>query len=242
MFWTIIVVAFSLSFLYVIVEANQPMGNLQNYDRNAIVQRRRIPTRNATKMRFGPVYVLGVVAGNTTSRMAWDVVKVYGSFETSVNKLFLNVTCCLMYENQGNLEVIQQNVSQLRLHPSKTAVMSFHIVCPNVHYSVGGVPLAVVLSWKGLRCDNTEDRYIKVEFPCKEPGFKVAIGTQISYKNISAELIIEWLEAYKILQVDKVVSYYHRTINQDALNALTYYHNIGFVDLYEFILPAEGEY
>ena len=236
-------VAFPLSFLYYfIVEANQPMGNLRNYERNAIVQRRHIPTRNATKMRFGPVYVLGVVAGNTTSRMAWDVVKVYGSFETSFKKVFLNVTCCLMYGNQGNLKVIQQNVSRLRLHPNKPAVTSFHIVCPNVHYSVDVVPLAVGLSKKGLRCDNTKDRYVKVEFPYQEPGFKVAIGTQISYKNISAELIIEWLETYKILQVDKVVSYYHRNINQDALNALTYYHNTGFLDLYEFILPAEGEY
>ena len=115
-------------------------------------------------------------------------------------------------------------------------------MCPNVHYSVDVVPLAVGLSKKGLRCDNTKDRYVKVEFPIQEPGFKVAIGTQISYKNISAELIIEWLEAYKILQVDKVVSYYHRNINQDALNALTYDHNTGFLDLYEFVLPAEGEY
>ena len=44
-------------------------------------------------------------------------------------------------------------------------------------------------------------------FPLREATEKVAIGTKTSYGNISAELIIEWMEAWKYIGVDKVPTY-----------------------------------
>ena len=193
------------------------------------------------KMWFGPVHVLGAVARNTTDSPAWDVINVYGSFEKSFISSFVKSICCMMYENQGNINFIHQKASHTQFLATKPNVRTFRMVCPNTQYSVGIVPIAVHLSQEGLGCDKNRDRYVKVEFPFLEPGFKIAIGTQIAYKNISAELIIEWMETYKFLHVDKVVSYYHRSINQDALNALKYYHHTGFVDLYELDLPLEGK-
>ena len=157
--------------------------------------------------------------------------------------MFANATCCVMYDNQRDrsiTNIVRQNALQIKFHPVKSHVTSFHIVCPNIYHSVGVAPVAVGLSRTDIGCDGNKDKYVKVVFPHKEPGFKIVIGTQIAYKDISAELIIEWMETYKTLQVDKVVSYYHRSVNQDALKVLTYYHNTGFVDLYETVLPEEG--
>ena len=169
---------------------------------------------------------------------------MYGSLKKSFIKQFANVTCCMMYENQrdqSSTNVVQRNALQIKFHFVKSTLTSFHIVCPNIYHSVGVAPVAVGLSRTELGCDGNKDKYVKVVFPYKEPGYKIVIGTQIAYKDINAELIIEWMETCKTLQVDKVVSYYHRSVNQDALKALTYYHNTGFVDLYEMVLPEEGE-
>ena len=168
---------------------------------------------------------------------------MYGSLKKSFIKIFANATCCVMYDNQRDrsiANIVRRNALQIKFHPRKSHFTSFHIVCPNIHHSIGVAPVSVSLSRTELGCDGNKDKYVKVVFPYKEPGFKIVIGTQIAYKDISAELIIEWMETYKNLQVDKVVSYYHRSVNQAALKALTYYHNTGFVDLYEMVLPEEG--
>ena len=74
----------------------------------------------------------------------------------------------------------------------------------------------------------------------KELGVKLALGTQLAYGNISAEIIIEWMETYKYLGVNKVVTYYYKDLNENALKVLKYYHDSEFLDLYYFIPAAEG--
>ena len=220
---------------------------MQNHERGIVVPSRPIPVRNTTTMRFGPVYVFGAVGRNTTNNTVWDIVNVYGSLKKSFLMTFSKhtVVCCMLYKGDSDKQStmnVQQEVLQIMFHFAKPTITTFHIVCPNVHHSIGGAPFTVSLSSKSLGCDKTKDKYVQVEFPNRETGLKVAIGTQIAYKNINAELIIEWMETYKRLQVDKVVSYYHRSVNKDALMALIYYHNTGFLDLYEIILPEEGRF
>ena len=50
------------------------------------------------------------------------------------------------------------------------------------------------------------------------------------YGIISAELIIEWIETYRYLGLDKVVTYVLKDLNVVAKKVLLYYCNIGFVD------------
>ena len=216
----------------------------QNHERCIVVPNRPIPIRNSTTMRFGPAYVFGAMGRNTTNNTAWDIVNVYGSLKKSFLKTFSKyaVVCCMLYKGDSdkqNTMNVQQEVLQIMFHFAKPTITTFHIVCPNVQHLIGGAPFAVSLS---SGCDKNKDKYVKVEFPNRETGLKVAIGSQIAYKNINAELIIEWMETYKRLQVDKVVSYYHRSVNKDALKALIYYHNTEFIDLYDIILPEEGRF
>ena len=93
----------------------------------------------------------------------------------------------------------------------------------------------------GIPCVRDSSSYVKPFVPLKEPGTKLALGTQLAFGNISAEMIIEWMEAYRSLGVDKVVTFYHKSLNVNALRVLKYYHESEFLDLYYFVPAAEGE-
>ena len=64
----------------------------------------------------------------------------------------------------------------------------------------------------------------------------------MAYGNISAQLIIEWVEAMRYIGVDKIVTYFHKSLNSDALNVLRHYAAEGFVDLSLYEPAKEGDY
>ena len=104
------------------------------------------------------------------------------------------------------------------------------------HIPVG---LSIILP-SNVTCTENHVTYIEPYFPVNEPE-KIVIGSKLAYGNISAEFIIEWIEAMKYIGVDKIVTYYLRTLNTDARNVLLHYASEGIVDLY-FHEPAnEGE-
>ena len=105
------------------------------------------------------------------------------------------------------------------------------------HLPVG---LAVTLLSNG-KCTEDHVTYVQPYFPVKEPE-KIVIGSKLAYGNISAELIIEWIEAMKYIGVDKIVTYFLRSLNTDALNVLCHYAREGVVELYFYEPANEGNY
>ena len=83
--------------------------------------------------------------------------------------------------------------------------------------------------------------YVKPFHPLITPG-KIAIGTKTAFGSINPEQIIEWMETYRYIGVDKVVSYYVKILNADALKVLKYYESTGFLDLTFYEPAAEGKY
>ena len=83
--------------------------------------------------------------------------------------------------------------------------------------------------------------YVPPYFPVKEPE-KIVIGSKAAYGNISAEMIIEWVEAMRYIGVDKIVTYFLRSLNADALNVLFHYVSEGFIDLYFYEPANEGNF
>ena len=71
-------------------------------------------------------------------------------------------------------------------------------------------------------------------------GATLALCNKGVFGNISGEMIIEWMETYRYLGVDKVVTYFLKDLNAAAMNVLSYYSQIGFVELYEFHPALEG--
>ena len=106
----------------------------------------------------------------------------------------------------------------------------------------GLIPVGLALTlFSNITCSVNHVTFVQPYFPFKEPE-KIVIGSKFAYGNISAELIIEWIEAMKYIGVDKIVTYYLRTLNAGALNVLQHYASEGIVDLYFHELANEGKH
>ena len=99
--------------------------------------------------------------------------------------------------------------------------------------------LAVTILGKGT-CTENHVTYVQPYFPVKDPE-KIVIGSKLTYGSASAKLMIEWIESMKYIGVDKIVTYYMRGLNTDALNVLYHYASEGILDLYFYEPANEGK-
>ena len=200
----------------------------------------QIPRFEPVKMNFGRVYVYGAAAGNTTNQTIWDIVKVYASIYQ--NKFDPgDIKCCFLYKFHNHTDMIAAPVLHKTQHWAPTKMRTIHFTCRNIWHNNRDIPDGVGLLSKELPCKKDTVAFKEIYKPLKDDGMTLVLTTQVTYANISAELIIEWMEVYKYLGVDKVISYCFRDLNQPALQALQYYNLSGLVDLYQFIPAAEGK-
>ena len=183
--------------------------------------------REFISMKYGPLFIYGVTAGNSSEKNKWDVFKIYGALYKPLygeSKL----TCCLKFTDGNRVLYKTVTSSQKYFHVLKPNVTRFHLTCPNVTHHKGRVPNGVAVTIDNKTCSESDVTYVEPFFPLREPN-KIALSPKTVYGTIDAEIIIEWMEAYKYLGVDKVVSY--------ALKVLKYYASTGILDLY-FFEPA----
>ena len=194
--------------------------------------------REFVKMKYGLIYIFGAVSGNTSDEKEWDIFKVYGSLEL---KTYGNSTlsCCFLYKIQNQTYVKRVDHIVKQFYKVAAAMSFFYMACPNVMHSNKIIPTGVGITVENRSCDSVT--YAQPYFPLRQPN-KIAIGTKTSFAKISAELIIEWMEAYKYLGVDKVVTYFISSINEDALKVLRYYASTGLLDLSYYEPAAEGNH
>ena len=201
--------------------------------------------RKFTKMKFGHLFVFGAVTGNHSKAQTINIVKIYGSLE---KKTFGKspLYCCFKFDN--SVKRVTPIVKRLFQVPA--GMWSFYLACPilidsdeasaTMSSTENKVPTNVAVTVDDYGCDEDDVTYVQPYRPWKMPG-KIAIGSKTSFGTIDPELIIEWMEAYKYIGVDKVVTYIVRTINADALNVLKYYESTGFLDLSFYDLAGEGK-
>ena len=201
---------------------------------------RSIKTRNFTEMPFGQVYVFGAALGNSSSDKTRDLIKVYAMMNAHIYRTSEVVKYCLVYKYHNSTRVFERSPRSIQNYYVVADIMSFHVTCSNIRYSLNKRPYTVGLTVDRIPCEKENFLYVKPILPLKEPGVKLALGTKLAYLNISAEMIIEWMETYKYLGVDKIITYYYKDINENALKVLKYYHDSKFLDLYYFIPAAEG--
>ena len=195
------------------------------------------------KMGFGPVYIYGAVAGNSSGDAAWDIIKLYGIVNNSLfnsKYVFKNTVCCLKYNNKGGFDTVREPL--LKAIPFlKAELRCYHFACANTLHTTGRVPVLVGLATKQFSCGNNYVTYIRPYLPLQLPGTTLAIGTKVAFGNVSSELILEWMETYKYLGVDKVVTYYSSNIDLNALRVLIYYASTGLLDLVYYELVTAGK-
>ena len=190
-----------------------------------------------TKMKFGPVYIFGVTIGNSTTSAHWDIIKIRGS----MGKIYVKETfyfCCLKYVD--NPYYIKQSVTVFNIRHKNEQLTAPHFTCQNPRPGV--VPNGVALTVNNYTCSEEHVVYRRPEVTLREPGVKLAICSKLVYGNRNAELLIDFMEVYKYLGVDKFVTYYLKDLNEDARNVLEYYASTGILDLYYFKPADEGKY
>ena len=196
--------------------------------------------RQFVKMKYGGVYLFGATMGNSSSNATWKLVKIYGGFDRSEYRN-PDFQCCLNYKDGSDFSLAKVKPYKTRRFQSFSVVWSLHVTCPNVRYLQNAIPTGVSLAVGNHNCTKSEVNYIKPHLPLREAQAKVAIATKIAYGNISTELIIEWMEWYKLLEVDKVMAFYLKSLNEKSLKVLQYYASTGVLDLHLYEPAASGE-
>ena len=165
--------------------------------------------RRFVEMKYGPMYIFGAAAGNSSRYATWDIIKIYGGVDKSWHyKSHFHFRCCLAYNDHGSLTFKKVFPSKTRGFIVSSAIWSVHVTCFNTRHEEKMVPIGAALTVTGYNCSRDHVRYVSPYFPLREATEKkVAIGTKTSYGNISAELIIEWMEAWKYIGVDKVPTF-----------------------------------
>ena len=192
---------------------------------------------NFTKMKFGPLYILGTTLGNTTDSAHWDIVKVHAE----VDEMYpgkTNISCCLKYLNIRGPEYTKVPSIYAGQPNAATKLSAYHYTCLNP--KPGVVPDGVALTVSQFTCSEEDVTYRKPDTPLRESEIKLAVCTKVAYGNRSAELIIEFMEAYRYLGVDKFTCYILEDLNEDAQKVLAYYASIGIMDAYIYEPAAWG--
>ena len=190
------------------------------------------------KSNIGPIYILNVNAGNTTVKANWDIFKIYGVInDTKYPNYDQTLRCCFLFNSNGSQKIIEMKPTDKQQFWDPASLRSFHVTCPNPKHGMKKVPDGVAITILGVPCRSGYVTYMTPSYPLRPAGTTLALGTKIAHGNVSAEMIIEWMETYKFLGVDKVVTYYADGLCPLALQVLKYYAKEGILDL-RFFEPA----
>ena len=213
--------------------------NIRNSNDIILSTETRTVHRHFVKMKFGHLYIFGAAAGNSSELASWDIVKIYGGIDIELSK-GARLRCCLAYQEGRRIVYEETRPVRIRAFLVSSTIWSIHLTCMNLRHEKRVVPIGAAITVNAYTCNGSAVNYVQPYFPLRETTTKLAIGTKTAYGNVSAEMIIEWMEAYKYLGVDKVVSYYVSTINPKALKVLEYYASTGILDLYYYEPAASG--
>ena len=180
--------------------------------------------------------------GNSSDNETWDVVKLYGMINMSEYE-GAKLACCLLFETSElyKEDIVKEQPINIIKFRANAELRGHHVTCLNTRHTYGALPLGAALILNKLKCKRSQVRFVRPYVPLRETDTKLAIGTKLAFGNISAELIIEWMEAYKFLGVDKVVTYYVDEINENALQVLRYYASTKILDLYHHVPAGSGK-
>ena len=105
----------------------------------------------ATKLPYGPVYVMGAAMGNTSDNPMWDIIKVYASLNRTMYE-GANISCCLRYPNG---EIVQETPihSETEFHELLTVFTAQHFTCKNDRHSDGIIPTGASIVTVGIPSD-----------------------------------------------------------------------------------------
>ena len=144
--------------------------------------------------------------------------------------------CCLLLGNDSIVSFVNEK-RMLWTQINKQPLMATKFFC-NVPRVLYGVKVkGSSMSLPGEMCQGK--KFMAVEFLNQKPEESIAVCAKISYGQVSAQRLIEWLEIQKYMGVDKVLMYFYN-LNEEAMRVLLAYNRDGFVELLPFDYPDAG--
>ena len=144
--------------------------------------------------------------------------------------------CCLLNEDGG---ITKRPVIRKSSFLNNT-LTSVQILCKS---QVGApLPLALTLTYENDVCSLSPEFYVKTTYPqnCSEK-FCFAICAKIAYGMINPEILIEWMEYYRHMDVSRVVVFtYNLTVT--AMDVLRFYEKERWVDVLPFDYPSKSKF
>ena len=101
------------------------------------------------------------------------------------------LSCCLIYKENGNTIIYTRPMVKV-----SSDMWNFYLACPITRFISNIIPEGVAITTDLFSCSEKQVIYVLPYLPAKEPN-KMAIGTKTAFGDVSAEQIIEWVEAYR---------------------------------------------
>ena len=87
-------------------------------------------------MKYEPIFILGVVGGNSSVNSTWDHFRIYGVLDKTVYKKEV-IRCCLLYRDKDKIVTVQSETISERRFEVPAAMWRFHVGCPNSRHAQG---------------------------------------------------------------------------------------------------------
>lgn len=175
------------------------------------------------------VFILSAIGCNVTSKRGYRRELKLNGWE-AIKHSKMETKCCVLW----NSDKYSKYKSPDKIYWKKSRLQAAQFTCP-----IKG-PLidvkGVTLEFNGKQCPTEEGVYIKPYLPKVQMNKSFAICVIIVYGIVDMRLLVDWLEFYREMKVDKVFMYtYNLADNIEKI--INHYVSIGFLDRRQFDFP-----
>lgn len=175
------------------------------------------------------VFILSAVGSNFTSKPGYRREIKLNGWEALKHRN-KETKCCVFWNS--NRYTYYKNPD--KVYWKKTTLPATQFTCP-----IKG-PLidvrGVTLEFYKKRCPTDESVYIRPFLPKVQARHSLAICVKIVYGNVDMKLLVDWMEFYREMKVDKIFMFTYNLTNNIEL-VIQRYIDTGFLERRQFDFP-----
>ncbi|KAL4216696.1 hypothetical protein ACF0H5_024419 [Mactra antiquata] len=185
---------------------------------------------NSTETKKLMIYMLSGIGQNFSELDGYEAeVKLSGWI--AQERMYTKIKCCILKNSGDLIEYHEPPIVQGR----QFALSESLVTCPikSRLQDINGV----VLQLNRGECPASKKLYIKVTAPIKPRNNEsFAICLKILYGHVDVRLLVEWLEYYRLIGVDKIFMHIF-DLSQEVWDVLRQYTKVGFVETRQYNYP-----
>ncbi|KAL4233243.1 hypothetical protein ACF0H5_007927 [Mactra antiquata] len=181
------------------------------------------------------VFILSAIGSNQTSKRGYRKEIFLNGWEARKHR-WVDKKCCVWWQTNR----ISSYYKPSSLYWKRSGNLpATQYTCPIKGPLIN--VLGVKLEFGRSKCPRDRTLYQKVEIPLQHANESIGLCSKIVYGNIDAKLLVDWMEFYREMNVDKVFMFTYNLTRQ-VETILDYYSSIGFLErrLYDYPWKAAG--